>query len=208
MRGKIFYSSWVLFCLLIGIIGLQVIVLGSERTVLILAFFLLSIIGAAVSGLSHRRVLTVILMFTILLLPILGIQLLAGGSDPIEIVTAWSLYFARLVTAALIAGTYVRSIGIRGVTEGIVFLFRTFPSPVALTIRNIVSSSLFLIPGVVTSVQNTHRAARVRYSRPRSFRRSVGIVRAILIALLALPHSRAEAMIVRGVMPAPAEREQ
>lgn len=189
--------------LLVGVIGLQFVLLQIAIPSVAVGALGVAAISAIAAGTGLRRLLRIALGVIVLLLPVgIARAVLDGFSG--ELARWWSVYFCRIAAAVIVAFAYLRLVGIPGVQRGIRALLVVLPRRAAYTVEMIVTTALFLIPIVGRAVVETQRAARLRFGRSRSFGyRVVAVVRTVFVTLLELPSARAEAMVIRGAIEDP-----
>lgn len=188
---------------LIIVVAAQIVVLRMSSAVGVLALLALATVGSRVAGVSSRRVIATVYRIVLIVLPIFLVRLIVGTPLSAAMIE-WTVYAGRLVTAAIIAQGYYSALGASGIFRGLSVPLRLLPRQIAYPLGHIVSSSLYLIPGVTNTIRTTFNAARVRDARDLRDRtigigQSASVIRTGMIALLSIPQGRAEAMVIRGL---------
>jgi hypothetical protein len=119
----------------------------------------------------------------------------------------WAAYGARLIAAASLAVAYIQLRGSRGISRALEFGLGWIPAGVGTMMSDIVVSTLHMIPLARRRARDAWEAASVRLAVGRDRGRIIQIslaVRATVVSVSSIPRSRAEAMVVRGLV----ERDQ
>ena len=189
--------------ILLAVVTAQIVVLRIRDPVGVFVILGLATAGSRIVGVTYHRVVTTVYRIVLIVLPIFITRLITG-TPLVETTIEWTSYAGRLVTAAIIAQGYYSAVGTSGIHRGFSVPLRLLPRRIAYSLGHIVSSSLYLIPGVTSTVRTTFNAARVRYADDRlsgdgTLARHASTVRTTMVALLAIPRERAEAMVIRGL---------
>lgn len=191
------------FLLLVVVLAAQILVLGTSDPIGVFPLLGVSISISRIVGVSFRNIAATVSRIVLIVTPVLVVRLIVG-MPLIGALLDWSLYAGRLVAAAVIARGYYHAVGATGIYQGLSVPLQLLPRSVAYQLGHIVSSSLYLIPGVTSSIRTTFMAARLRYARRfgtkrNDLARTASVFRTVLIALLSVPQGRAEAMVIRGL---------
>ena len=180
-------------------ITLQIVVLHVQTLPYALLLLGLAGTGAPFSPLTARKTGRTFLAVSAVLLPVLVVRLL---STPTLLPTflEWSVYFSRLTTAALIARVYLAYRRINGLQRALRCVLAPFPSRFSEPFISIVSSAVVMIPTVVRRIDESRSAAKIRYPTGSRLTAVRATITAVLVSLFDLPRTRAEAMIVRGII--------
>lgn len=134
----------------------------------------------------------------ILTLPVLLIRVITDPEP--DAVVSWISYVSRLVSAAMIALTLLARGGTRLILNGIDWLVTVIPGRVRRDVRDVIRSSIYLLPLVLRRLRLALGAGRLRYAHTRRGTWFVRPLRAVFVSLTAVPRARAEAMLVRGIL--------
>ncbi len=194
---------------LFGAIVIQTALVGLIPEPWAVLALLPSFLLAHLGGMPLRSVLRLGRAILIITLPVLLVRSIAAFR--IETLISWADYAAGLLSAGWVAGAYLAYRKSSGVQLALTAAARAIPFRGGQTVADMVRSALFLLPEVFRRLRDGRDAAGIRFSRGRKRSALVQVmatVRAAFVSLSSVPHRRAEAMIVRGIIRPPGDNSE
>jgi energy-coupling factor transporter transmembrane protein EcfT len=136
----------------------------------------------------------------ILLLATLAIRyVLAPG---IPTLLQWGAYASRVLLSVLAPLAIILRFGMLPVQQSLYSCARFLPSRLRHPLRDVLVSTVYMIPALLALLKSVRDAQHIRYRRARRwFHKPVGeLSRVVVTSVSRIPQQRGEAMVIRGIV--------